>query len=130
VDHRGCSSRSAWPERPLHAGRDDTYSATASVYIGQTTDANGNVMAGLNSNASAATQLLDSDAVRQKVAEEVGGGMTAAELRRQTSVDTPSQAVRTTQSIVNFRGDHGDRCRRPSWPPTPPTPSATSCSRA
>jgi uncharacterized protein involved in exopolysaccharide biosynthesis len=81
---------------------DDTYSATASVYIGQTTDANGNVMAGLDSNARAATQLIDSDAVRQKVAAQVGGGMTAAELRRQTSVDTPTQTVRTTQSVVSF----------------------------
>jgi uncharacterized protein involved in exopolysaccharide biosynthesis len=80
----------------------DTYSATASVYIGQTTDANGNPMASLTSNARAAAQLLDSDAVRQEVAEQVGGGLTAAELRRATTIETPSQAVKTTQSIVNF----------------------------
>ncbi len=80
----------------------DTYSATASVYIGQTTDANGSPMASLNSNPRAAAQLLDSDAVRQEVAEQVGGGMTAATLRRETMIETPSQAVRTTQSIVNF----------------------------
>ncbi len=80
----------------------DTYSATASVYIGQTTDANGNPMASLNSNPRAAAQLLDSDAVRQEVAEQLGGDMTAATLRRATMIETPSQAVRTTQSIVNF----------------------------
>jgi capsular polysaccharide biosynthesis protein len=80
----------------------DTYSATASVYVGQTTDANGNVISGLTSNVRAAGQLLESDALLQEVAEQVGGGMTAARLRRETSLDTPSQTVRTTSSIVNF----------------------------
>jgi capsular polysaccharide biosynthesis protein len=80
---------------------DDEYSATASVYIGQTTDANGNPMAGLSSNVRAAAQLLDSEAVRQSVAGEVDG-MTAGQLRRATSIETPSQAIRTTQSLVNF----------------------------
>jgi len=42
------------------------YTATASVYIGQTTDANGNPMAGLNSNAKAAVQLLASQVVLQE----------------------------------------------------------------
>jgi uncharacterized protein involved in exopolysaccharide biosynthesis len=81
---------------------DDMYSASASVYVGQTTDANGNVITGLTSNVRAAGQLLDSDAVLQKVAGQVGGGMTAARLRRETSLDTPSQTIKTTQSIVNF----------------------------
>lgn len=80
----------------------DKYSASASVYVGQTTDANGNPMTGLSTNVRAATQLLDSDAVLQKVAEQVGGGMTASRLRRETTVDTPSQTVRTTQSVVSF----------------------------
>jgi len=80
----------------------DTYGATASVYVGQTTDANGNVISGLTSNVRAAGQLLESDALLQEVADQVGGGMTAARLRRETSLDTPSQTVRTTSSIVNF----------------------------
>jgi len=80
----------------------DTYSATASVYVGQTTDANGNVISGLTSNVRAAGQLLESDALLQEVADQVGGGMTAARLRRETFLDTPSQTVRTTSSIVNF----------------------------
>ena len=80
----------------------DQYAATASVYVGQTTDSNGNVMTGLSSNVRAATQLLDSDAVLQKVAEEVGDGMTASRLRRETALDTPTQSVRTSQSVVSF----------------------------
>ncbi len=80
----------------------DTYGATASVYVGQTTDANGNVISGLTSNVRAAGQLLESDALLQEVADQIGGGMTAARLRRETSLDTPSQTVRTTSSIVNF----------------------------
>jgi uncharacterized protein involved in exopolysaccharide biosynthesis len=80
----------------------DTYGATASVYVGQTTDANGNVISGLTSNVRAAGQLLESDAVLQEVADKIGGGMTAARLRSQTSLDTPSQTVKTTSSIVNF----------------------------
>ncbi|HSL96556.1 MAG TPA: Wzz/FepE/Etk N-terminal domain-containing protein [Thermoleophilia bacterium] len=80
----------------------DTYGASASVYVGQTTDANGNVISGLTSNVRAAGQLLESDAVLQEVSDQLGGGMTAARLRRETSLDTPSQTVRTTSSIVNF----------------------------
>lgn len=79
----------------------DEYSATASVYVGQTTDANGNPMTGLSTNVRAATQLLSSDAVLQTVAEKVGG-VTASRLRRATTLDTPSQTVKTTQSIVSF----------------------------
>lgn len=45
------------------------YTATASVYIGQTTDATGNPMAGLNSNAKAAVQLLASQVVLKEAAE-------------------------------------------------------------
>ncbi len=48
------------------------YTATASVYIGQTTDANGNAMAGLNSNAKAATQLLASQVMLKEAADRAG----------------------------------------------------------
>jgi uncharacterized protein involved in exopolysaccharide biosynthesis len=79
-----------------------TYDATSSVYIGQTTDANGNPMAGLNSNAKAAIQLLSSQAVLEEAAENTGGEVTAATLRRETTVETPSSTIKTTTSVVNI----------------------------
>lgn len=78
------------------------YSATSSVYIGQTTDANGNPMAGLNSNAKAAVQLLSSQAVLAQAAELTGMDATASLLRRETTVVTPSSTVKTTTSVVNI----------------------------
>ena len=78
------------------------YTATASVYIGQTTDANGNPMAGLNSNSKAATQLLASQAVLDAAAAQAGDGMTPGRLRRETTVETPSQTIKTTTSVVNI----------------------------
>jgi capsular polysaccharide biosynthesis protein len=72
------------------------------VYIGQTTDANGSPMAGLNSNVRAATQLVASQAVLKEVAEQTGDGMTAAKLRQGTTVETPSSTVRTSTSVVNI----------------------------
>jgi len=79
-----------------------TYDATSSVYIGQTTDANGNPMAGLTSNSKAATQLLSSQDLLKRAAETTGMGMSPATLRRETTVETPTQTIRTTQSVVNF----------------------------
>ncbi len=78
------------------------YTATASVYIGQTTDATGNPMAGLNSNAKAAVQLLASQVVLQEAAERTGMDISASRLRRQTTVETPSSTVKTTTSVVNI----------------------------
>lgn len=80
----------------------DEYSATASVYIGQTTDANGNPMAGLNSNAKAAVQLVGSGPVLREAAKATGRGMTTSRLRRETTVETPSSTVKTTSSVVNI----------------------------
>jgi uncharacterized protein involved in exopolysaccharide biosynthesis len=78
------------------------YTATATVYIGQTTDANGNPMAGLNSNARAATQLLASDEVLTDAAARVGEGLKPGALGRNTSVETPTAVTRTTTSAVNL----------------------------
>lgn len=78
------------------------YTATASVYIGQTTDANGNPMAGLNSNAKAAVQLLTSQVVLEEAAERAGMDLSASRLRKQTTVETPSSTVKTTTSVVNI----------------------------
>ena len=78
------------------------YTATSSVYIGQTTDANGNPMAGLNSNVKASTQLISSQAVLGEAAKRAGMGITAGLLRREVTVETPSQTIKTTTSAVNI----------------------------
>ncbi len=78
------------------------YSATSSVYIGQTTDANGNPMAGLNSNSRAATQLLASQVVLNEAAKRTGMKITAGMLRKETTVVTPSSTVKTSTSVVNI----------------------------
>lgn len=78
------------------------YTATSSVYIGQTTDANGNPMAGLNSNVKASTQLISSQAVLAEAAKRAGMGITSSRLRREVTVETPSQTIKTTTSAVNI----------------------------
>lgn len=78
------------------------YTATSTVYIGQTTDANGNPMAGLNSNVKASTQLISSQAVLSEAARRTGMGITASRLRREITVETPSQTIKTTTSAVNL----------------------------
>ena len=78
------------------------YSATSTVYIGQTTDANGNPMAGLNSNSKAATQLLTSQVVLNEAAKRTGMGVSASRLRKETTVVTPSSTVKTSTSVVNI----------------------------
>jgi uncharacterized protein involved in exopolysaccharide biosynthesis len=78
------------------------YSATSSVYIGQTTDALGQAMAGLNSNPKAAVQLLASQGLLSEAAQATGMGMKSSVLRRETTVETPSQSIKTTISAVNI----------------------------
>ncbi len=78
------------------------YTATASVYIGQTTDANGNAMAGLNSNAKAATQLLASQVDAQGGRRPGRHGRLPSLLRKETTVETPSSTVKTSTSVVNI----------------------------
>ena len=78
------------------------YSATSSVYIGQTTDANGNAMAGLNSNSKAATQLLASQAVLNEAAGKSEVKISTSRLRKETTVVTPSSTVKTSTSVVNI----------------------------
>ncbi len=78
------------------------YTATASVYIGQTTDANGNPMAGLNSNAKAAVQLLASQVVLEEAAGRIGMDISTSLLRKETTVETPSSTVKVSTSVVNI----------------------------
>jgi uncharacterized protein involved in exopolysaccharide biosynthesis len=86
----------------LTAAQPKEYTATASVYIGQTTDANGNAMAGLNSNAKAAVQLLASQVVLKAAADRAGMDISTSLLRKETTVETPSSTVKTTTSVVNI----------------------------
>jgi len=79
-----------------------TYDSTASVYIGQTTDANGDPMTGLNSNARAAVQLVTSQVVLQEAVKQVGEGLTVSALRSGLSADTPTQVVKGATTAVNF----------------------------
>ncbi len=76
------------------------YSASAAVYIGQTTDANGTAMAGLNSNAKAAVELVTSQVVLDQAA--AAAGTTPGTLRRETTVETPTQTIKTSISAVNI----------------------------
>ncbi len=78
------------------------YTATASVYIGQTTDANGNAMAGLNSNSKAAVQLLASQVILKEAADRAGMDISTSLLRKETTVETPSSTVKTSTSVVNI----------------------------
>ena len=79
-----------------------TYAATSSVYIGQVTDANGNPMPGLSSNARAAVELVQSDAVLKATATQVGKGETVARIRSGLAIDTPSQAVKGATTAINL----------------------------
>jgi capsular polysaccharide biosynthesis protein len=76
-----------------------TYDSTASVYIGQSTDANGDPMPGLDSNARAAVQLATSDAVLQEAVKQVGDGLTASALLSGLSVVAPTQVVTATTGV-------------------------------
>lgn len=79
-----------------------TYTATSAVYIGQTTDANGDPIAGLTSNGKAVTELLSSQAVLDEIARRTGMGETAAKLRQGLTVSTPAQSNKATGSVVNI----------------------------
>ena len=79
-----------------------TYNSQSSVYLGQPTDANGNAIAGVNSNPKAAQQIVTSEATLKQAARLVGDGETVRNLRDNLVVTTPSLAVKGTTSPVNF----------------------------
>ncbi len=82
--------------------QEKTYSAQSSVYLGQPTDANGNAIAGVNSNPKAAQQIVTSEATLKQAARLVGDGETVRNLRDGLVVNTPSLTVKGTTSPVNF----------------------------
>jgi capsular polysaccharide biosynthesis protein len=71
------------------------YSATSAVYIGQTTDANGNAIPGLNSNGTAASKLLASQTLLDEAAKRTGMQVTASRLRRETTTSVVNIVVIT-----------------------------------
>jgi uncharacterized protein involved in exopolysaccharide biosynthesis len=82
--------------------QEKTYASQSSVYLGQPTDANGNAIAGLNSNPKAAQQIVTSEATLKQAARRVGDGETVRNLRDGLVVTTPSLTVKGTTSPVNF----------------------------
>jgi capsular polysaccharide biosynthesis protein len=83
-----------------------TYEATAAVYLGQPTDANGNAIVGVNSNPRAAAQIVASADVVQEAAKAVdaidGDGMTAKQIRSGLKVETPTITVKSTSAPTNY----------------------------
>jgi capsular polysaccharide biosynthesis protein len=82
--------------------QEKTYSGLSSVYLGQPTDANGNAIAGVNSNPKAAQLIVTSEATLKEAARTVGDGETVRNLRDNLVVATPSFTVKSTASPVNF----------------------------
>jgi capsular polysaccharide biosynthesis protein len=82
--------------------QEKTYAAQSSVYLGQPTDANGNAIAGVNSNPKAAQQIVTSEGTLKVAAKMVGDGETVRHLRDNLVVTTPSLSVKGTTSPVNF----------------------------
>jgi len=80
--------------------QEKTYSAQSSVYLGQPTDANGNAIAGVNSNPKAAQQIVTSESTLKPVARSMGESV--SHLRNNLAVTTPSLTVKGTTSPVNF----------------------------
>jgi succinoglycan biosynthesis transport protein ExoP len=78
-----------------------TYQAQSSVYLGQPTDANGNAIAGLQSNPKAAAQILTSETTLRQAANAMTGE-TVRRLRRGLTVETPTQMVKGTAAPINF----------------------------
>jgi capsular polysaccharide biosynthesis protein len=80
-----------------------TYEATAAVYLGQPTDANGNAIVGVNSNPRAAGQIVQSNDVVQEAAKSVAGdGMTAKQIRHGLTIETPTITVKSTSAPTNY----------------------------
>jgi capsular polysaccharide biosynthesis protein len=92
-----------------------TYEATAAVYLGQPTDANGNAIVGVNSNPRAAAQIVAGADVVQEAAKAAGaGGMTAKQIRRGLKIETPTITVKSTSAPTNYvsitvRGGSADK---------------------
>jgi len=83
-----------------------TYEATAAVYLGQPTDANGNAIVGVNSNPRAAAQIVaGADVIKEAVDGLKSSGsaaMTSGQIRLGLRVETPTITVKGTSAPTNY----------------------------
>jgi capsular polysaccharide biosynthesis protein len=82
--------------------QEKTYHAQSAVYLGQPTDANGNPVAGPNSNPKAAVQIVTSESSLRQAARVVGDGETAGNLRGNVVVISPTLSSKGTTAPINF----------------------------
>ncbi|GEM_PF-595265 len=83
----------------VYAGR--TYDASATIFLGQPTDAFGNDLAGVQNNPTAAADLATSQRVLDEAAQAAGPPMTAGRLRRATEVEIPPQVGRSSSQPIS-----------------------------
>lgn len=83
----------------VYAGR--TYDASATVFLGQPTDALGNDLAGLQNNPTAAADLATSQRVLKEATRTAGTPLTPNRLRRATEVEIPPQVGRSSSQPIN-----------------------------
>ena len=79
-----------------------TYSATATVYLGQPTDANGNAVNSVPSNPRAAEQIASGSAVLSQVVSQLHGEIKLGALRRGLTVTVPASAIKSTTTPSNI----------------------------
>ena len=79
-----------------------TYSATATVYLGQPTDANGNAVNSVPSNPRAAEQIASGSAVLSQVVAQLHGEIKLGALRRGLTVTVPASAIKSTTTPSNI----------------------------
>jgi uncharacterized protein involved in exopolysaccharide biosynthesis len=83
----------------LTVAQKTTYTATASVYLGQPTDASGTQISALNTDPRAAASIGVSDSTIRTVVPQVGMGETAAKLRAGLHVAVPVATKNATGPI-------------------------------
>lgn len=83
----------------LYAGR--SYEASATVFLGQPTDALGNDLAGIQNNPTAAADLATSQRVLAAAARLAGPPLTPSRLDRATEVEIPPQVGRSSSQPIS-----------------------------
>jgi len=77
------------------------YEASATVYLGQPTDALGNDLAGLQNNPTAAASLATSESVLTEAADKAGDPWTARSLRRALEIEIPEQVGKSSTQPIS-----------------------------
>ena len=83
----------------LTVAQKTTYTATASVYLGQPTDASGTQISALNTDPRAAASIGVSDSTIRTVVSQIGMGETAAKLKTGLHVAVPVATKNATGPI-------------------------------